>query len=246
MAPVVETKRITGHSAPHPSSDYTSLLQGSCFCVGLSWAFCSVWSSHVACFPPTGQVDSRRSAWQAAFYCAEPAHGPLPLESNTPADQHGTPEEFILRSTSRLTVSTRRIRSHFDSDGSDVEFAYTSRSSVRFGSFRKSEFGPGFEASLRFSLHLRRLGTHWFATSPTIQPQTPRYAERPARPGPEPNRFRFRPVRGPVPWVHVSKKRTIYAHRVQVPPEDGLGGEFVLPENGLGGSKDILRMVLDP
>ena len=27
---------------------------------------------------------------------------------------------------------------------------------------------------------------------------------------------------------------------------DGLEGEYVLPENGLGGSKDILRMVLDP
>ena len=27
------------------------------------------------------------------------------------------------------------------------------------------------------------------------------------------------------------------AHRVQVPPEDGLGGEFVLPENGLGGQR---------
>ena len=38
-------------------------------------------------------------------------------------------------------------------------------------------------------------------------------------------------------------------HRVQVPPEDGLGvlEVKVLPENGLGGSKDHpIRMVLDP
>ena len=35
------------------------------------------------------------------------------------------------------------------------------------------------------------------------------------------------------------------AHRVQVPPEDGLGGESTSREWSWG-SKDILRMVLDP
>ena len=42
-----------------------------------------------------------------------------------------------------------------------------------------------------------------------------------------------------------SSPDTPCTHRVQVPFEDGLGGEL-LPENGLEGAKTILRMVLDP
>ena len=50
--------------------------------------------------------------------------------------------------------------------------------------------------------------------------------------------------------LHITWKwTTLLSHRVQVPPEDGLGvlEVKVLPENGLGGSKDHpIRMVLDP